>query len=76
LPRSSLRGALAATAHELCYEHRVQTVSLDGGAFQNRLLLENTSERIRGSGLSVLSPADVPANDGGLSFGQALAASA
>ena len=61
---------------ELCYEHRVQTVSLDGGVFQNRLLLESASEQIRGSGLSVLSPADMPSNDGGLSFGQALTTSA
>ena len=54
----------------------MQVVALCGGVFQNRLLLECTSERIRDLCLSVLSSADLPANDGGLSFGQAVIASA
>jgi len=71
-----LATVLVATALELCDRHRVETVALGGGVFQNRLLLESISERVRNSGLRVLSPAGVPANDGGLSFGQAVIASA
>lgn len=67
---------LARTAGALCREHDVGTVVLGGGVFQNRLLLEQTSTLIRASGLRVLSPGKLPANDGGLSFGQAVIASA
>jgi hydrogenase maturation protein HypF len=68
--------AVAETAGRLCSHHGLQTVVLSGGVFQNRLLLEQTSRLLRDRGLSVLSPAATPANDGGLSLGQAVIASA
>jgi hydrogenase maturation protein HypF len=49
-------------------------VVLSGGVFQNRLLLERTSHLLRDQGLTVLSPSATPANDGGLSLGQAVIA--
>jgi hydrogenase maturation protein HypF len=69
-----LASTLAATASELCNRHGVETVALGGGVFQNRLLLEQTSQLLRNRGLKALSPSAVPANDGGLSFGQAVIA--
>ncbi len=47
------------------------TVTLSGGCFQNRILLEEVARRVRAGGFRVLLHAHVPANDGGLSLGQA-----
>lgn len=54
--------------------HGPSTVALSGGAFQNRLLLERTTELLESHAFRVLSPKSVPPNDGGLSFGQAAVA--
>ena len=68
--------SVAETAAELCRLHALDTVVLGGGVFQNRLLLEGVGESLRGAGLEVLSPVSLPANDGGLSLGQAAVAAA
>ncbi len=47
------------------------SVALSGGCFQNRILFEEIVRRLDASGFSVLSHAQFPANDGGLSLGQA-----
>jgi hydrogenase maturation protein HypF len=49
-------------------------VALSGGCFQNRRLLESCFAGLRGAGLEPYSNERVPANDGGLSLGQALVA--
>ncbi|WP_156180552.1 carbamoyltransferase HypF [Bradyrhizobium sp. LTSPM299] len=50
---------------------RFTTVALSGGCFQNRILFEDVSRRLESHDFTVLSHAQVPANDGGLAFGQA-----
>lgn len=45
-------------------------VGLTGGVFQNRLLSEMAARQLGERGFRVLLPALVPANDGGLSYGQ------
>ncbi len=64
--------ALAATAEA----SGLDTAVLSGGAFQNRLLLERTAERLRAAGLRVLVPERLPPNDGGISYGQVAVATA
>ena len=49
-------------------------VLLSGGCFQNKNLLESCVRRLRGAGLDVYWPREVPPNDGGLSLGQAVIA--
>lgn len=54
----------------------LDTVALSGGVFQNRLLLEAVADGFSAAGLRVLIQQQVPANDGGLSLGQACVAAA
>ena len=54
----------------------LSAVALSGGVFQNARLLDDVVARLSAHGLTVLLPAEVPANDGGLAFGQAAIAAA
>jgi hydrogenase maturation protein HypF len=51
-----------------------RTVALSGGTFQNRRLTRSLTRRLEADGFRVLVHRRVPANDGGLSFGQAAVA--
>jgi len=53
----------------------VDTVVLSGGVFQNGLLLRDLRDMFLDSGLQVWTNSSVPANDGGISLGQAAIAS-
>ena len=50
----------------------IEQMVLSGGCFQNRLLLEGLTEALTRKGLEVFSHRLVPANDGGISLGQAI----
>ncbi|MBL9057686.1 MAG: carbamoyltransferase HypF, partial [Rhodobacteraceae bacterium] len=67
-----LAAAFAAEARALVETGRAQVVALTGGCFQNARLL--TAMQAALEGLPVLVHREVPANDGGLAFGQALVA--
>ena len=73
-------GALADATARACAvaagRGGLDTVVLSGGAFQNRVLLERTSEQLTAAGLRVLVPRRLPPNDGGIAFGQAAVAAA
>lgn len=57
-------------------DETIATVALSGGVFQNRVLLEQVIVRLEANGFRVLTHGQVPANDGGLSLGQAVIAAA
>lgn len=68
--------AVVAMAVKLSQRTGCRTVILSGGVFQNALLLEQVSVSLRRREFTVLSPEQLPANDGGLSLGQAVVAAA
>lgn len=72
----SLAGAVTAACRRLCADTGLRRVALSGGVFQNALLLERVGALLRDAGLEVHSNRSVPANDGGISLGQALVAAA
>lgn len=67
---------LAADLLRACDSETARTVVLSGGCFQNSLLLERVKARLEADSVNVLIHAKVPANDGGLSLGQAVIAAA
>jgi hydrogenase maturation protein HypF len=73
---AGLAGAVAQLAIRLAQNRGIGTLALSGGVFQNKILLEGIADRLRSVGLRVLSHRQVPANDGGISLGQAAIAAA
>jgi hydrogenase maturation protein HypF len=71
----SLAQAVAAACVRLGAELGVDRVALSGGVFQNALLLARVEGLLEARGLAVYANHEVPANDGGISLGQALVAS-
>ena len=65
--------AAAAAARE---SSNINRVGLSGGAFQNALLLDLISVQLERHGFEVITHSRVPANDGGLAFGQCAVAAA
>lgn len=55
-------------------ENGIKCCALSGGVFQNQLLSEMCEKELRNKGFCVLTHHMVPANDGGLALGQAVAA--
>ena len=67
----SIAQGLSDLVMELSETVSVDTVVLSGGVFQNELLLEDLKSILGPSRLSVWTNHLVPANDGGISLGQA-----
>ena len=57
-------------------ERHLNRVALSGGVFQNMWLLERVTRLLRESDFEVFTHSRVPANDGGISLGQAAIANA
>jgi len=70
----SLAQGISAVCARLAHKHRVKRVALSGGVFQNAVLLARVEHLLREGDLQVFSNHQVPANDGGISLGQALVA--
>jgi hydrogenase maturation protein HypF len=54
----------------------LRTAVLSGGVFQNQWLASALVRRLAGDGFEVHTNQKVPANDGGISYGQAAVAAA
>ncbi len=67
--------SLAALVEEVAVRTDLPSVVLSGGCFQNERLVTRTRERLGRRGFRVHAPQQFPANDGGISLGQALVAS-
>jgi len=71
---------LAACVQDICLQIRSETgidqVALSGGVWQNITLLGRTLSLLKRHGFRVYLHREVPANDGGLSLGQAVIAAA
>jgi hydrogenase maturation protein HypF len=77
---SRFHAAIATATVEACAglaaAHGTAVVALSGGVFQNLRLLESVSAGLDRRGLRVLAPERLPANDGGIAYGQAVIAAA
>jgi hydrogenase maturation protein HypF len=73
---NSLAEAVLGTCLVLRDVHRLDTVALSGGVFQNALLMARCLDGLEAHGFTVLTHQQVPPNDGGISLGQAAVASA
>ena len=68
---NSLARAVVIACAAACAEEATDVVALSGGCFQNRRLLESCFAGLSAAGLRPFANQQVPANDGGLSLGQA-----
>jgi hydrogenase maturation protein HypF len=74
IARAFQRGIAQGLGHalkQLARETTLDTVVLSGGVFQNELLLEDLKTLLAGEPLTIWTNHAVPANDGGISLGQA-----
>ncbi len=76
LMHEQLAAAWVDAVLEAVHATGVEIVGLSGGVFCNQALTHLLRRRLERTGLSVLTHKQVPANDGGLSFGQAAVAAA
>ena len=68
---AGLATTVATLARRLAEKESAKAIVLTGGVFQNRLLLEGVLRRLESADVPVLAPTRFPANDGGISLGQA-----
>jgi hydrogenase maturation protein HypF len=68
---NAFAGVIAAVAGRISERTGIRDVALSGGTFQNRYLLERSTELLRSSGLVVHRNHQMPSNDACISLGQA-----
>jgi hydrogenase maturation protein HypF len=71
---NTLSAAIAEVCSRIGISDGLRRVCLSGGTFQNLYLLQRTAEELRHRDFEVFLHATVPANDGGISLGQAVIA--
>jgi hydrogenase maturation protein HypF len=73
---ATITAVTVAVCTDIAARRRLDTVCLSGGVLQNQVLARGLLTGLAGAGLRVLINARVPANDGGISYGQAAVAAA
>jgi hydrogenase maturation protein HypF len=66
--------ALATGITDFAQAIGLHCLTISGGVFQNRLLIELVAERLQDSDIELALPGKIPVNDGGLAAGQLLVA--
>jgi hydrogenase maturation protein HypF len=69
--QSGIAEGLCTSIVALCRNYTVDAVVLSGGVFQNELLLHDVKSLLENQCLQIWTNGLVPANDGGISLGQA-----
>ncbi len=69
-----LAKAIVGMALRITKDTSINTIALSGGCFQNATLFKLVHQSLKKEGLTVLSHSQYPANDGGISLGQAVIA--
>ncbi len=69
---ASLAGVIAQQAQLARTLHGIRRIGLAGGVFQNRVLTEQAFLLLEEQGFEVSLPREVPVNDAGLCYGQAV----
>jgi hydrogenase maturation protein HypF len=62
---------VADAVKTLVSTQKIDAIVLSGGVFQNELLLEDLKDELQDTSLQLWTNRAVPANDGGISLGQA-----
>jgi hydrogenase maturation protein HypF len=73
---NSVAEMVRQTCEQIRRDSGLNEVTLSGGVWQNMALLERAMRGLRADGFVVYIHRQIPANDGGLSFGQALVGAA
>lgn len=73
---ATLAGIIAAVCRRMRSDLQINRVCLSGGCFQNARLLLGSVTALQSEGFEVFFQREVPANDGGISLGQAAIACA
>ena len=68
---NSMGNGLVALTEQARKVSGISTVAISGGVFCNRYLTEYLKEELKNRNFKVLSKTKIPANDGGISLGQA-----
>ncbi len=71
---ATLAAAFASMSMEMRKAAGINRVALSGGCFQNRILLKGTVTELKKKDFEIYYHSQVPANDGGVSLGQAVIA--
>jgi len=71
---NAVRNLVLNVSTQVLQQTSSKIVALSGGVWQNRFLIQNSIDDLERSGFKVLVHHDVPANDGGIALGQAIAA--
>jgi len=69
---NSLIDGVSQMAGSVCDQRNISQVLLSGGVFQNRIMLSGVEKKLASMGLKVFINKKIPANDAGISAGQAI----
>ena len=69
---NSLMNGIVEIAVAVCSGSSIENVLLSGGVFQNRIMLSGVEKKLASEGLRVFINRKIPANDAGISAGQAI----